>query len=172
MLPGHSRLAICKVSPSRAFSQSSSTCGRSKPRMLTMPLGVASAASCIASPRTCTSRNPSSKSITPAKTSAVYSPRLKPAAASQAQHHVGRVGPQALDGRQAGDEQRRLADHGRVELFGRAFEAELRQVVAQDVAGAIVELAAPRAAIRPLAGPCRPFERPGREREKQSCSRP
>ena len=50
--------------------------------MLTMPLGVASAASCMAAPRFCTSIRPSSKVITPAKTMAVYSPRLKPAAAS------------------------------------------------------------------------------------------
>ncbi len=48
-----------------------------------MPLGVASAASCIAAPRRCTSISPSSKSMTPAKTIAVYSPRLNPAVASQ-----------------------------------------------------------------------------------------
>ncbi len=48
-----------------------------------MPLGVASAASCMAAPRRCTSVRPSSKSMTPAKTMAVYSPRLRPAAASQ-----------------------------------------------------------------------------------------
>ena len=49
-----------------------------------MPLGTASAASCIARPRSCTTRRPASKSITPAKTSAVYSPRLRPAAAAAA----------------------------------------------------------------------------------------
>ncbi len=49
--------------------------------MLTIPLGVASAASCIAAPRFCTSISPSSKDIASAKTRAVYSPRLSPAAA-------------------------------------------------------------------------------------------
>ncbi len=44
-----------------------------------MPPGVASAASCMAAPRRCTTSRPSSKLITPAKTIAVYSPRLRPA---------------------------------------------------------------------------------------------
>ena len=56
---------------------------RSMPIIVTMPLDVASAASCIAAPRSCTVIRPSSKSMMPAKTMAVYSPRLSPAAASQ-----------------------------------------------------------------------------------------
>ena len=51
--------------------------------MLTMPLGVASAAACIASPRRFTTRSPSRKLIAPANTRAVYSPRLRPAAPAQ-----------------------------------------------------------------------------------------
>ena len=139
MLPGQSRLAILRISPLRAFSQRASTSTRSSPRMLTMPLGVASAASCMAAPRRCTSISPSSNSITPAKTMAVYSPRLSPAVASQAKHHVGRFGPQRFQRGQAGDEDRRLAVDGRIELVGRPLEAELRQVVAEHVGGAIVQ---------------------------------
>jgi len=84
MFPGHNRLAICSTSPPRVFSQRASTWTGSSPSTLTIPLGVASAASCMAAPRCCTSISPSSKSITPAKTIAVYSPKLRPAAASHA----------------------------------------------------------------------------------------
>ena len=54
-----------------------------------MPPGVASAASCIAAPRRWTSISPSSKSMTPANTMAVYSPKLSPAVASQARTTSG-----------------------------------------------------------------------------------
>ena len=45
-----------------------------------MPLGVASDAACMAWPRRRTTSSPAAKSIAPAKTRAVYSPRLSPAA--------------------------------------------------------------------------------------------
>ena len=56
----------------------------SRPSTLVMPLGVASDAACIAWPRRRTTSSPASKSIAPAKTRAVYSPRLSPAAPWQA----------------------------------------------------------------------------------------
>ena len=90
-----------------------------------MPLGVASEASCMAAPRFCTSIRPSANSITPAKTIAVYSPRLSPAAASHELTTSGRIGPQRFQGRQAGHKQGRLAVDGRIEFFGRSLEAEL-----------------------------------------------
>ena len=55
---------------------------RSRPMSVTMPPAVASAASCIAAPASEPSADPSSYSMMPAKTKAVYSPRLNPAAAS------------------------------------------------------------------------------------------
>ena len=48
-----------------------------------MPPGVASAAACMASPRALTTRRPSAKLSAPANARAVYSPRLRPAAATQ-----------------------------------------------------------------------------------------
>ena len=55
------------------------------------------------------------------------------------QHHVGRLGPQRFQGRQAGHEQGRLAVDRGVEFFGRALEAELGQIVAEHFGGAVVE---------------------------------
>ena len=98
-----------------------------------MPLGIASAASCIATPRCWTSRKPDSKSKAPAKTSAVYSPKLKTGHGFAGQRDVGLVGPQRFESGQAGDKQSRLTVDGRIEIFGRPLEAELRQVVAQDL---------------------------------------
>ena len=60
----------------------------SSSRTLTMPLGVASAAACIAPPRSRTTRRPSANVSAPANTRAVYSPRLRPAVAT---HVVDRV---------------------------------------------------------------------------------
>ncbi len=48
---------------------------------LAIPLATASAAACIASPRSWTKRTPSSNSTTPAAARALYSPRLSPATA-------------------------------------------------------------------------------------------
>ena len=80
MLPGPSRLAFQSRPNGATRRQSSSTAGSSRPRTLVMPLGVATAAACMAWPRFRTTLRPASKSIAPAKTSAVYSPRLSPAA--------------------------------------------------------------------------------------------
>mmetsp|Transcript_99141 Transcript_99141/g.276080 ORF Transcript_99141/g.276080 Transcript_99141/m.276080 type:complete len:218 (-) Transcript_99141:1240-1893(-) len=62
-------------------SQSLSTVRLSRPATDTIICGEASAASCMASPRSCTSFRPVSKSKTPAAASAVYSPSEKPATA-------------------------------------------------------------------------------------------
>ena len=52
--------------------------------------------------------------------------------------HDGRLARlQALERRQAGHEDRRLAHVGRLECLGRPLEAELAQVEAQDLAGAV-----------------------------------
>mmetsp|Transcript_89016 Transcript_89016/g.265545 ORF Transcript_89016/g.265545 Transcript_89016/m.265545 type:complete len:313 (+) Transcript_89016:360-1298(+) len=68
-------------SDSFACSQSLSTFARSRPATEHIVWGTSSAAFCMASPRICTKRRPSSKLSTPAATMAVYSPRDKPAVA-------------------------------------------------------------------------------------------
>ena len=87
------------------------------------------------------------------------------------QRHVGLGGPQRFQRGQAGDEQRRLAVDGRIELFGRPFEAELGQIVAQDFGRRGRTAARRRAATRPTAGPCRRFGPLARETERRSWSR-
>ena len=67
-----------------AASQSSATWSLFRPMTLAIPLGAASEAACIAAPRACTTLRPSSKLMAPANASAVYSPRLRPAATSHA----------------------------------------------------------------------------------------
>ena len=102
-----------------------------------MPPGLASEAACIARPRACTTRSPSAKLSAPANARAVYSPRLRPAVPrSFDRRRVGRL--QRFQRRQAGDINRRLADVGGVELFGRARRAEGEQIVAEDF-GCLVE---------------------------------
>ena len=80
MLPGPSRLAFQSPPSGATRAHSSSIAASSSPRTLAIPLGEARAAACIARPRRWTTFRPVSKSIAPAKTSAVYSPRLWPAA--------------------------------------------------------------------------------------------
>mmetsp|Transcript_40175 Transcript_40175/g.116163 ORF Transcript_40175/g.116163 Transcript_40175/m.116163 type:complete len:307 (-) Transcript_40175:720-1640(-) len=83
---GNKKLATLTVasgdlSAKVAFSHSSSTLARSRPATEHIACGTSSVAFCIASARNLTSRRPSSKSSTPAATSAVYSPSDKPATA-------------------------------------------------------------------------------------------
>ena len=137
MLPGPSMLAFQSRPCGATRRQSSSTFASSRPRTLVMPLGVATAAACIAWPRRRTTRRPVSKSIAPAKTRAVYSPRLSPAAPAQAATTSGSVGLQVFQGREAGDEDGRLADVGRLQGLGRAVEAERPEVEAEDLVGAV-----------------------------------
>mmetsp|Transcript_30438 Transcript_30438/g.94468 ORF Transcript_30438/g.94468 Transcript_30438/m.94468 type:complete len:289 (-) Transcript_30438:286-1152(-) len=66
-------------SPSVAFLQRSTTTSRSRPTTEIMACFPTSAARCMASPRSFTSRRPSSKVKTPAWQSAVYSPSERPA---------------------------------------------------------------------------------------------
>ena len=71
----------------------------------------------------------------------MYSPRLSPAAPWQAADD-GRIARlQALEGRQAGHEDRRLAHVGRLERLGRPLEAERPQVEAEDLAGPVEQRA-------------------------------
>ena len=95
----------------------------------------------MAAPRRWTSVSPSSNSITPANTIAVYLAQTKPGRRLAGQNHVGRLGPKRLERRQTGDEDGRLAIDSRIQIVGRPLEAELRQVVAEHFAGAIVEAA-------------------------------
>mmetsp|Transcript_97661 Transcript_97661/g.285076 ORF Transcript_97661/g.285076 Transcript_97661/m.285076 type:complete len:330 (-) Transcript_97661:539-1528(-) len=73
--------ALGDGSDSLACSQSLSTLARSRPATEHMAWGTRSVAACMASPRICTSRRPSSKLSTPAAQTAVYSPRERPATA-------------------------------------------------------------------------------------------
>ena len=128
-----------------------------------MPLGVASAASCMAAPRRCTSISPSSKLHHPRKDHGRVFAQAQAGRGLAGQHHVGRLGPQRLQRRQTGDEDRRLAVDGRIELVGRALEAELRQVVAEHLGGAIIETAdAGQRLGQPLAHPHRLAPCPGK----------
>ncbi len=81
--PGQLKFAGESTSPAcRALPHTSSTAGSSRPMIETMPDGHAVAAACISSPRARTSLSPSSNEKHPASHNAVYSPRLRPAAAS------------------------------------------------------------------------------------------
>ena len=141
MLPGPSMLAFQSRPCGATRRQSSSTFASSSPRTLVMPLGVASDAACIAWPRRRTTSRPAAKSIAPAKTSAVYSPRLSPAAPWQSSTTAGSLCLEALECRQAGHEDGRLAHVGRLERLGRALEAKLPQIESQHLPGAVEECA-------------------------------
>ena len=79
-LPGHRTLANASTSPPRTWSHNVWIDSRSNPNTASIVPGRSSAHSCMARPRTSTSRTASSKSMEPANTSAVYSPSDKPAA--------------------------------------------------------------------------------------------
>ena len=127
-----------------------------------MPLGVATAAACIAWPRRRTTCRPDSKSIAPANDQRGVFAQAQPGGPSHARDDVGLADLQALERRQAGDEDRRLADVGRLERLGGPFDAEAPQVDPQDLAGPVeqrpdrgqllIELAAHPDELRTLAG--------------------
>ena len=154
--------------PGATRRQSSSTAGSSRPSTLVMPLGVATAAACIAWPRRRTIRRPVSKSSAPAKTRAVYSPRLSPAAPSQAATTSGWFAFRLLERRQAGDEDRRLAHVGRLERLGRPVEAERPQVEARGSPRPGRTAREPPAAPGRARGPCRRPAHPGPGTERRS----
>ena len=89
ILPGPSKLAFQSRPVEATRRQSSSALASSSPSTLVMPLGVASEAACMAWPRRRTTSRPEAKSIAPANTRAVYSPRLRPAAPWQASTTAG-----------------------------------------------------------------------------------
>ena len=107
--------------PPGSSTHRSCTCFGSSPRMLTMPLGTA-----WPPPALGPGVNPGPKSIPPATTSAVYSPRLNPATTAQAIHRHGVVDTQRFEtSGETGYIQRRLADAGTVEGIGRALKTDL-----------------------------------------------
>mmetsp|Transcript_81790 Transcript_81790/g.213383 ORF Transcript_81790/g.213383 Transcript_81790/m.213383 type:complete len:221 (+) Transcript_81790:206-868(+) len=91
---GKSSLAIMHTPPGPSAAAASwhsfVMMSLSRPATETMPCALSVAASCIASPRSFTSRRPSSKLKTPAAHSAVYSPRDRPAATRKAPATSGR----------------------------------------------------------------------------------
>ena len=136
-----------------------------------MPLATASEAACMASPRRWTTFSASSNSMTPANTMAVYSPRLRPAVAATGFHNRRRFQPQRFQRRQAGHEQGRLADDGRIELLSGPSKADLRQVVAQDLGCLVVESPGRGNCLGQLTSHANRLGTLTRETERQSCSR-
>ncbi len=126
IFPGHSRFAICNCARKPVQRHNSSTCDYSRPSTLTMPLGVASEAACIASPRRLTIRSPSSKAHGPRKNQRRVLTQAQPGSGRTLFHSCGIAGIQALKGSEAGDKYRGLADYS-VELsrsvgpFGQTF---------------------------------------------------
>ena len=110
----------------------------------------------------CTSRSPSSKSTTPAKVSAVYSPRLRPAAASH-------------DSTTSGDSARKASTAARlvtkiagwlmtVESSSSAGPSELGQIKAQDGIRSVETAARPELRGEVLAHALHAVPWPGTER--------
>ena len=75
-------LAISATSPCAASAQIRSTAGSSRPMIAAIAPVPTGTASCMNSPRLRTMRTASEKRTAPATTSAVYSPRLWPAASA------------------------------------------------------------------------------------------
>ena len=133
-----------------------STVSASHPATTVMTPGWASAADCMASPRSATSRTPSSKPRAPLTARALYSPREWPAT-------LGRLDAQPLDG--VGDEQAegeggQLGVSGLGQLVEGGIEQEVADVSAGGLRGVVDDLprrmvdpgtAHPRP-LRPLAG--------------------
>mmetsp|Transcript_115949 Transcript_115949/g.322899 ORF Transcript_115949/g.322899 Transcript_115949/m.322899 type:complete len:314 (-) Transcript_115949:535-1476(-) len=90
---GKSRCVTWQTSPgsSRDASQSRSRVSRSRPATVSVRWGEASAASCMASPRTFTISRHVWKSKTPAKVKAAYSPSDSPATAPHLSRQPGRL---------------------------------------------------------------------------------
>ena len=131
--PGALKFAGTRTSPPALSWQSFVTPASSPPMMATMLLGVATAASCMYLPRAATSFSPVSKSNTPARCSAVYSPRLKPAKKISSSFSMTPFDPRGDVTREAGDKNRRLADVGLVKAIIGAVEAERRQIESQNL---------------------------------------
>ena len=140
----------------------------SRPRTLTMPLGVASAAACMASPRRCTRRRPSREAQRPGKHQGGVLAQAQPGRRRAGGHGGGLAGSQRFQGGQAGDEDGRLADDGGVEPFRRAVAADVERGRSRGCRPP--RRTARRAAGQRLAqlpGPCRRPGRPGRERGRR-----
>ena len=139
MLPGPSRLAFQTRPKGATRRQSSSTAGSSRPRTLVMPLAVASAAGLHRL----------------AALSDDFQARLEVHRAGKDERRVfaqaeaggtlalgddlGLGDLEAFERRQAGDEDRRLADVGRFECVGGPFDAEPPQVDPENLAGPVEE---------------------------------
>ena len=87
------------------------------------------------------------------------------------QDHVGRFGPQRFQRRQAGDEDRRLAVDGGIELVGRPLESRASPDRSRAPRRRDRTAGGRRAATRPAACPCPPSAPLVREIETRFCSR-
>ena len=136
-----------------------------------MPPAVASAASCMAAPRRCTSIKPVLELHHAGKDHGRVFAQAQPGGGLAGEDHVGRFGPQRFQGGQAGDEDRRLAADGRVQTprpdpRSRAWPDRSRALRRRDR-----KAGGRRATTRPTAGPFPPSARLVREREMRFCSR-
>ncbi len=168
MLPGPSRLAFQSRPKGATRRHSSSTAGSSRPRMLVMPLGSGQGRRLHGLAALRTTLSPDSKSMAPAKTRAVYSPRLSPAAPCAVGDDFGIAHLEAFERRQAGDEDRRLADVGRFQRIGGPFEAQPPQVESRGSRRPGRKGPGPRGARDRALAPSPRTGHPGRERERRS----
>ena len=104
-----------------------------------MPLGVASAASCIAAPRVLHHHQAFVEIHDAGEDHGGILAQAQAGRGFAGKHDVGRLRSQRFQGGQAGDEQGRLAVDRGIEVVGRPLEAELGQVVAEQFGGAVVE---------------------------------
>ena len=88
-----------------------------------MPLGTASDAACMASPRCCTTVKRRFKLHHAGKHHGRVLAQTQTGRGRTGLDHRRRFALQRLQGRQAGDEQGRLADDGRIEFLFRTFES-------------------------------------------------
>ena len=110
-----------------------------RPTTESMPWSPTFAAAAIDSALTLTTRRPSSNVIAPANTSAVYSPRDKPAHEAHESTTAGES-IRSFDGGESGDEQRGLRKLGGVQLLLRSVDANVEQVVPEDLLRLVAHL--------------------------------
>ena len=137
MLPGPSRLAFQSRPRGATRRQSSSTAGSSRPRTLVMPLGVASGGGLHGLAAAADDLQARLEVQRPGEDQRRVFAQAQPGRALAGGDDVRVARLQALERRQAGDEDRRLADVGRLERLGRPLEAEPPQVEAQELAGPV-----------------------------------
>ena len=127
--PAPLRLATHTSPP--ACSQASATTSSSAPRTAAIVPGRASAAACMAAPRSVTRRTPSARARLPTAVRAEYSPRLWPAAMPQRTPE----GPHRVVDDEAQDVGGELRVLGAAQLFGVGVEQEGGHVAAARLRG-------------------------------------